>query len=269
VSTVLLKIGSAIITRNNRLNIPWIRKKVKELSDLSKLGYKFILTTSGSVVAGMEIEKITVRPKDTFRIQLLSGKGQIRLSKIYKDSFKRHNIHVAQILLTHHNFATPAEKKNIKEVIYAYLEEGTIPIINTNDIITQEEIMEKSHIKFSDNDELAALVAVNLKIDLLLILTDVEGLYKEDPKTKGQTQLIEKITRYTKNIEMMATKEGSTLGKGGMLSKVRAAHTVNRKGIPAIIAHGRHSLEDILRHKVKFTYFFPSKIISEDTIFLK
>lgn len=249
----LVKIGSALISRNNRVQYRWLRTKVREIAALHRQGHQIALVSSGAVAAGMEIQGVAERPKDTLELQLLSGIGQIKLMKYYKDLFKRFDIHVAQVLLTHHNFANQHEQQTIRRIMEAYLKQGTIPIVNENDMVNKEEV--EAHPVFSDNDILAALVAIRLRAELLVILTDVDGLYQANPKSNSHVSLIEEVARIDRRIEQMAAKESNPLGLGGMASKVRAAKMVAEHGIPTIVANGRYSLPDILAHRVPRTLF--------------
>ena len=250
---ILIKIGTAVITRDQKLNKFWMRQKVKEISGLIHSGKKIIMISSGAVGAGMEIEQITKRPKNILKLQLLSGIGQPRLMRIYELKFKRFDVKTAQILLTHHNFSTKEEVKNIKEVIEGYFKEKILPIVNTNDILTKEELMNGSMIKFSDNDELAALVAKALKMDLMLILTNVNGLYSRYNDKLNESQLIETIEKVSKRTLEQTKKGKSPLGLGGMYSKVKAAKDVAKYKIPTVIANGKYSISDIISNKVKRT----------------
>ncbi len=250
---ILIKIGSAIISNNNKINYTWIEKKVNEIAELIKTDNQFIIISSGAVAAGMEIRDLTIRPKDTLQLQLLSGQGQIKLIKYYKESFKKHNIFIAQLLLTHHNFSTRKEEKTIKTIIDAYIDQSVVPIINENDMINKEEL-EYNKI-FPDNDILAAIVAIKLDIDLVIILSDVDGLYKEDPKKDSSAALLEHVPVITKKVKQSATKETNTLGLGGMFSKVEAAEIITNQGIDTIVANGKYPLADIISGKVKRTIF--------------
>ena len=252
---ILIKIGTSTITSKQKINLELLYKKSKEIAGLKRKGKEIIIITSGAVGAGMEIENLRVRPTNPLKLQLLSGKGQVRLMKLYKDYFKIHNIQVAQVLLTHHNFDSKDEVKNIKDVVRGYLKEGTIPIINTNDVVTKEELAGKSNNYFSDNDELAALVSEALDVDLLLMLTDVDGLCTKDPRKNKRHILIKQVNKINKKIERMAAAEGSMMGLGGMLSKVLAAKRVGKKGIVTIVANGRYRLDDILGGRVNRTVF--------------
>jgi|ETNmetMinimDraft_2_1059921.scaffolds.fasta_scaffold37301_3 glutamate 5-kinase len=250
VKRILIKIGTATVTKNQRLDLEWIREKTGEIA---KLKNEIILITSGAVGAGMEVEGLSKRPTGNLELQLLSGKGQVQLMESYNDSFKRHNVQTAQVLLTHHNFKTKEEVVNIKNVVNAYVKEGTIPIINTNDVVTSEEF-NLGH-GFTDNDELAALVAVALDVDLLLILTDVDGLCTKDPRRNNCYDLVKCVKKVDAKVKAMASKEGSIMGLGGMLSKVEAARKVNAKGIVTVVANGKYKIKDVLSGKVNRTVF--------------
>lgn len=250
---ILIKIGSALISGSGRINYQWLEGKVKEIAGLYKQGYRPIIVSSGAAAAGMEIENLTLRPKEILELQLLAGKGQIRLMKHYKDFFMEHGISIAQVLLTHHNFAEKAEIKTIKMIMNAYLEQGTIPIINENDLVNKEEFEYKR--VFTDNDILAALVATLLKVDLAVILTDVDGLYLGDPKENRDARLIEEVENIDAGIYKMASKATNPLGLGGMSSKVKAAEMITGAGINTIVANGSYGISDILANRVKHTLF--------------
>jgi glutamate 5-kinase len=253
----LIKIGSALISRGNRVQYRWLLGKVREIAGLHRSGHEIALVTSGAVASGMEIEGLDVRPKDTLQLQLLSGMGQIKLMKYYKDYFKRYRINVAQVLLTHHNFSNQNEERTIRSIMEAYLKKRTIPIVNENDMINKEEVQAQP--VFSDNDILAALVAIRLRAELLVILTDVDGLYQANPKHNSHVSLIEEVREIDRRIEQMAARETNPLGLGGMASKVLAAKMVGEHGIETIVANGRYSLPDILQNRVPRTLFRSAK----------
>jgi glutamate 5-kinase len=250
---ICIKIGTALITRGNRLNYRWLKAKVREIACLHKQGNEVVIISSGAVAAGMEIAGLPDRPTETLKLQLMSGMGQIRLMKYYKEYFKPEGIHVAQILLTHHNFASKNEESTIRAIMEAYLQERVIPIVNENDMINKEEVEFKP--VFTDNDILAALVAVRVKADLLMILTDVDGLYQGNPKQDSRVKLVEQVEVIDGRIEEMAAKETNPLGLGGMASKVQAAKMVSPEGIDTIVANGRYPLDDVLAEKVPRTLF--------------
>ena len=252
---IVIKIGTAILTKNGQLDASWIKRKAKEISGLARKGKEIILVSSGAVGAGMIIEGLKKRPNDTLKLQLLSGKGQPVLFKIYCDALGKYGIKTAQILLTHHNFSNKSEEGTVRNIINAYLKEKTIAVINENDMVSKEEFVGNSFKKFTDNDELAALVAENMDADLLLILTDVHGLYSCNPKKDSKARLIREIGRVTGEIERMATKEKCNMSLGGMYSKVHVAKILAAKGITTIVAHGNSKIDKILDGKAKRTVF--------------
>ncbi|MFP4377921.1 MAG: glutamate 5-kinase, partial [Spirochaetales bacterium] len=216
-------------------------------------GHRFAVVSSGAVAAGMELQGIKVRPKEVLELQLLSGIGQVRLMKYYKDLFRERGISVAQILLTHHNFATDRERETITQIASAYIGKGVVPIINENDMVDKEEF--DYHKSFSDNDILAALVGVNLGVDLAILLTDVDGLHVADPKQDEKADLIHTVEQVTPEIEALAGAMGNALGLGGMSSKLAAARRLTEAGVPAIIASGRHPLAEIVAGSSPATRF--------------
>lgn len=250
---ILIKIGSAQISKGSKIHYQWLKSKVREIAELHKKGDEIILVSSGAVAAGMEVENLDTRPGDVLKLQLLSGEGQIRLMKYYKDYFKPYKIIVSQILLTHHSFAIEEEKKSIIQIIDAYLKQKTIPIINENDLVCKEELEYKR--MFTDNDILTAIVGTAVKTDLVIILTDVDGLYKGNPKTNSHAELIEKVNIFNSDIKEMASSETNSMGLGGMLSKVQAAEILTKAGINVLVANGKYKLTDIIQNKVKRTSF--------------
>jgi glutamate 5-kinase len=254
---ICLKIGTALISRGNRLSYRWLRAKVREIASLHREGSEIVIVSSGAVAAGMEISGLESRPTQTLQLQLLSGMGQIRLMKYYRDYFKPEGIRVAQVLLTHHNFASRNEEATIREIMEAYFRERVIPIVNENDMINKEEVEFKP--VFTDNDILAALVAVRVKAELLLILTDVNGLYQGNPKQDSRAKLVEEVELIDRRVEQMAARESNPLGLGGMASKVRAARMTAAEGIDTIVANGRFALQEVLDRKTPLTLFRASK----------
>jgi glutamate 5-kinase len=251
--TILLKIGSALISDGARIRFPWLAQKVWEMAALVEDGHRFVVVSSGAVAAGMETEGITERPTNVLDLQMMSGIGQVRLMKYYQDLFRERGISVAQILLTHHNFATERERETITQIAKSYIEKSVVPVINENDMVDKEEF--DYHKSFSDNDILAALVGVNLHVDRAILLTDVDGLHVADPKRDVDADLIEEVDQVTPEIEALAGDGRSKLGLGGMGSKLAAARTLTEAGIETIIASGRHSLAAIVSGEAPATRF--------------
>ncbi len=252
---ILVKIGSALISEGPRIRFPWLASKVWELAALAAEGHRFIVVSSGAVAAGMEIRGLTDRPTDVVELQMLSGIGQVRLMTYYKDLFREWGIAVAQVLLTHHNFATERERETITQIISQYLERETVPVINENDMVDKAEFDYQR--SFSDNDILAALVGINTGVDRAILLTDVDGLYREDPKHSDGGGLIESVSSVTPDIESMASRSGSGLGLGGMRSKVVAAKMLSEASIHTTIASGFAPLADVMSGEARATRFEP------------
>ena len=258
---MLIKVGSALISRENRIDYEWLAAKVNEIAALYREGVRPIIVSSGAVAAGMEIKSLRKRPGDTVSLQMLSGMGQVRLSRYYKELFKEKYIFTAQILLTHHNFDNESEVETVTEILNKYLDEGVIPIINENDMVNKEEFDSEGN--FTDNDILAAFVASAARVDKALILTNVDGLYAGDPNTgEGgrKPELIRRVDQIDEKILEMASNGKSELGLGGMRSKVLAADMITSRGIDTLVANGNYSIIDILEGRAPCTFFASRKV---------
>ncbi len=250
---ILVKIGSNLIIKENTIDLHWLSRKISEITALHNEGHQIIIVSSGAVAAGMETRGITERPTDPLTLQLLSGQGQVKLIKYYKDLFMEKKIYIAQILLTHHNFRDSKETDTVSQIIDAYLNDGTVPVINENDMVNKEELEYER--LFTDNDILSALVAVHCNVDLMLLLTNVDGLYAENPDNGPEQKIIPVVHEITPEIENMAGTGKSPLGLGGMSSKIKAARMVAEKKIKTIIANGRYPIPDIISGKAPGTHF--------------
>lgn len=250
---ILVKIGSALISKDHTIDLHWLSKKIQEIGTLHEDNHEIIVVSSGAVAAGMETRGLSERPKDPLQLQLLSGQGQVKLIKYFKDLFMERKIYISQILLTHHNFKDNRETETISSIIDAYLKDGVVPIINENDMVNKEELEYKR--LFTDNDILAALVSIHCKADKTILLTDVDGLYQGDPKTEKHMKFISLVLDITPEIEKMAESGKSNLGLGGMASKINAAKMIVEKGSETIIANGNYSIIDILNGDVPRTVF--------------
>jgi glutamate 5-kinase len=250
---ILLKVGSALISKNHRIDRRWLRKKVGEIAALHRHGNEIVIISSGAVAAGMEIQGLVERPKEILELQLLSGEGQIALMRCYRDLFRKNGITVAQVLLTHHNFALGEEQATVRRIMNGYLVRGTIPVVNENDLVNKEELEYKR--MFTDNDILAALVAVGLEVDLAILLTDVDGLFRQDPKRDARAELVEVVKEIDDALLDRASRSTNSLGLGGMYSKVKAAQMMARSEIDVLVANGRYSIDDIIENRVRRTHF--------------
>ncbi|MBL7069093.1 MAG: glutamate 5-kinase [Candidatus Omnitrophica bacterium] len=229
---ILVKVGTSVITsKKSRLDKTKIRKLVGEIAEIIDAGVEVIIVTSGAIGAGIGILKKSARPQSLPELQACAAIGQNQLMKQYEEFFKKRGYITAQILLTQEDLTDRKRYLNAKNTLLTLLEEKAVPVINENDTVSTDEI------KFGDNDRLSSLVASLLKVDLLVMLTDVDGLCQYDQKGKKVkcVNLVEKVTR---DVENFALKQKSKSGIGGMVSKLQAAKIATSSGIPCIIANG-------------------------------
>lgn len=241
---IVIKIGTNLLTeRLCGLRTGFIRKIAKEISALKK-GNQIIIVTSGAIGAGCT-ELGIKKPKKIDVRQALAAVGQSTVMRAYHDAFSKYNIRVAQILLTYENFSDRKRYLSLRKSVNQLLKKGVIPIINENDAISVDEI----GLTFGDNDKLSALVATKLNANLLIMLSDINGLYDKNPKTDRNAKLIKKVGKITKGIEKTACKSGSTFAIGGMITKIKAAKLVMSKGCSMIICNGKK--KNILKKAIK------------------
>ncbi len=230
---VVVKIGSALLTNDGEgLDLPAITAWVDQMAVLRQQGVELILVSSGSVAEGMSRLGLAERPSTLHELQAAAAVGQMGLVQAYESQFVRHGLRAAQILLTHDDLSNRKRYLNARSAVKALLELGVIPIINENDTVVTDEI------KFGDNDTLGALVANLLEADALVILTDQEGLYTADPRSNPDATLIEEAWADDPALAAMAG-DGGRLGRGGMITKVRAAGLAARSGATTLVASGR------------------------------
>ncbi|HUC90696.1 MAG TPA: glutamate 5-kinase [Paenibacillus sp.] len=227
---IVVKIGSSSLTsEEGGLNRDRIGYFAGELSALINQGRKVLLVTSGAVAAGFKRIGYAARPKLLHEKQAAAAVGQALLMQAYQEAFARYGIGVAQILLTRGDFSNRSRIRNAQMTIEELLRQNVLPIVNENDTVVVDEL------KFGDNDTLSALVANLVKARLLLILTDIEGLYTADPRKNPGAVRIERVTQISEDIMAVAGGAGSTVGTGGMRSKIEAARIAMRGGVSAFI----------------------------------
>ena len=250
---ILVKIGSAVLTGNDGLDLKVIDSLVQDMSDLKNRGYAVVLVTSGAIVSGKHRLKIAEKLKSIPEKQAAAAIGQGRLMRVYSKSFEGSGHYVAQILLTLADLTDRQRYLNIRNTLSTLLEWGTIPIINENDTVAVDEI------KFGDNDNLAAMIANIIEADLFINLTSTDGLYDGNPAVNKKAKLIPLVSEFSEEIEAAATGDTSAAGTGGMKSKIQAAKKVTAIGIPCIIASGKKEkvLTDIMAGKEIGTLFLP------------
>ncbi len=252
---VVVKIGTSTLTYNNgKLNLFRIEKLVRELADLANQGKEIILVTSGAVGAGLDRLGSTERPKTIPEKQAVAAIGQGILMHMYEKLFAEYGQIVAQVLLTRENSVKHKLYINSRNTLLTLLKMGVIPVINENDAIAIDEL------KIGDNDTLSATVATIVDADLLIILSDIEGVFTANPQNDPTAQLIEEITDITPEIEELAGGAGSKLGTGGMYTKIQAAKIAVNAGVTMVIASG--ALEGVVRNILsgeKIGTIFPAK----------
>ena len=255
-TTVVVKVGTNTITNSNgTLDKKVMWNLVRQIALIKKKNKKIVLITSGAIGAGMQELKLKKKPQDVVMKQVCAGIGQSILMKNYHDLFRKYKIKIAQILLTYDDFTNKKTYTNFTNSLNKLLDLGVIPIINENDPISIDEI----GASFGDNDNLSALVAKTVKADLLVLLTNVDGLYDKDPKDKSAV-LVREVKKITKDIESMSGA-ASNLGLGGMKTKVLAAKKAINNGTIVVIANGKKDnvITSIIHNRDVGTIFYPKK----------
>ena len=230
---IVVKVGTSTLTHAiGNLNIRRVDKLCRVLSDIKNAGHEVILVSSGAVGMGVGKLSLKERPVDIPSKQAVAAVGQCELMYTYDRAFSEHNHVVAQILLSANDVEDAERRRNFHNTIFRLLELGALPIINENDTVATEELA------IGDNDTLSAIVAVSAGADLLVLLSDIDGLYTADPRTDPSATLLREVDKITPEIIALAGGKGSALGTGGMTTKLKAAQIANQAGIDMIIANG-------------------------------
>ncbi len=231
---IVVKIGSSVLAKDSAgLNDNRIQNIAEQINALRKKGYAFILVSSGAIAAGIKLLKLHARPESLPEIQACAAIGQAEMMKKYDEHFRCYGLKAAQVLLTQDDINNRERYLNARNTLTALLSyDGVIPVINENDTVSTEEI------KFGDNDRLSGLVASLIEADKLIIMSDVDGLYKFDLKDKAKKEVMKKVENITDEIEDLAIEEGSKFGVGGMTTKIQAAKIVTNAGIECVILNG-------------------------------
>lgn len=258
---VVVKVGSSTLTtREGKLSEKGMARLVQQISASVKSGNKIVFVTSGAVAAGIAELGTAGKPKDIVFRQAAAATGQSVLMAKYRRMFREHGLKIAQVLLTAEDLSNRTSYVHIRNVLDMLLNLGVIPIINENDVTCVNELMpvRKGYkTNFSDNDILSVLVASAIEANLVIILTDVEGLYTTEP-SKPEAKFIRKVDNVT--VELKNSLGGKNrIGRGGIKSKIRAAEIATTCGIPVVIANGRREnvIMDIIAEKIVGTYFKP------------
>ncbi|MDA3047641.1 glutamate 5-kinase [Campylobacter sp. JMF_08 NE1] len=233
---IIVKVGTSTLTNSDgSLNETFIKSLVAQICELKAQGYQVVLVSSGAVGAGMGILKIEQKPKELSAKQALAAVGQVALMHLYERLFWAHDEIIAQLLLTRIDFSDRARYLSARNVATALLSQGIIPIINENDPVSGDEL------KIGDNDTMSALVTGLIDADLLVLLSDIDGLYDKNPSTNPDAKLIKIVNFIDENTLKMAGDVGSKFGTGGMATKLSAAKMATKIGANMIIANGKES----------------------------
>ena len=232
---IVVKVGTSTLAHpTGRLNIQRMEKLCKVLSDLKNMGHEIILVSSGAIAMGFGKLNLSERPKDVPTKQASAAVGQCELMYIYDKLFTEYNHTMAQLLITAPDIEEGGvRKQNFHNTLARLLELGALPVINENDTISTEEF------GIGDNDTLSAIVAVTIQADLLILLSDIDGLFDGDPRKNPDAKLIDTVEKIDEHIISLGGGSGSNLGTGGMATKLRAAQMATAAGCEMVIANGQ------------------------------
>ena len=235
---IVVKLGTSTLAHSTgRLNIRRIEELCKVLSDLKNAGHQIILVSSGAIGMGIGKLSLSKRPDDIPTKQAAASVGQCELMYTYDKIFTEYNHTVAQILITSPDIEDPKRKQNFHNTLERLLELGALPIINENDTVSTDEI------EIGDNDTLSAIVTANINADLLILLSDIDGLYDKDPHEFNDAKLINEVEEITEDILKLGGGKGSSLGTGGMATKLKAAMIATEAGCEMVIANDANPLK--------------------------
>lgn len=237
---IVVKIGSNTLAKEDgTINFEFMSNFAKQCASLMKTGKQIVIVSSGAQVAGTSTLDRWARKKDIHYRQALAAVGQVELMDKWRCAFSEYQTHVAQLLLTKEDFDNPQCTLNMRNTLFTLVDEGVVPVINENDSVTFDEIR-----SIGDNDNLSALTAILWSADLLILFSDIDGVFTENPKENKDAKLIEVV----ENIEQLKSEikigEANSFGTGGMTTKLEAAEKVTQYGLPMILANG--SIENIL-----------------------
>ncbi len=258
-NTVVVKVGTSTLTHpSGRLNIRGIEALVKVLADLKNAGKQLVVVSSGAIGVGVGILNLPEKPTDMPTKQACAAIGQCELMYLYDKLFGEYHHKVAQVLLTRDTVEDPVRKQHVQNTFARLLSLGVIPIVNENDTVAVEEI------EFGDNDTLGAIVATLVDAELLIMMSDIDGLYDKNPREYDDAALIQTVTAITPEIRALAGGEGSSLGTGGMVTKLNAAEIAFANGFSMVLTNGQHpaNLYKLLDGDKVGTYF--GKITAEE-----
>lgn len=251
---IVAKIGSNTLANSDgTINKKFLEDFIRQVHLLMEMHKRVIVVSSGAIMAGVSTIKKWKRMKDIHHKQALAAIGQVTLMESYREAMHPYNTHVAQILLTADDFKDDTRTLNIRNTLFTLLDDGVLPIVNENDTISVEEI------KLGDNDNLAALTAILWDADLLILFSDIDGIYNKNPREDEDAVFIEEVTDIPNIRTAIQIGQTSSFGTGGIATKIQAAEKVNAYGIPMLLANGKkpNIIGDLLEGKAKATLFIP------------
>lgn len=232
--TVVVKVGSSTVTgADGRVDRGYLASLADQVRALTEDDYSVVVVTSGAIAAGFETLHFAERPTDMPTLQATAAVGQVLLVDAYREIFGERGMTIGQVLITRHEVGHRQQYVHACETLERLLELGVVPIVNENDTTAVEEI------RFGDNDYLAALIGMMVHADLVVLLTDIEGLYSSDPRTDADARLLERVEAVTEEHLASACGPGSGVGSGGMTTKLEAARALMKAGIPMVVCDGR------------------------------
>lgn len=238
---IVVKVGTSTLTHESgKLDLRNMERLVRTLSDLHNMGHDIILVTSGAIAVGTARMGLSERPRELRMKQAAAAVGQCRMMHIYDKLFSEYNQSMAQILLTGDDVDSPDRAAHLRGTFSALLEMGVLPVVNENDSVSSAEIETGHHKVFGDNDTLSAIVASLCQADLLVLLSDIDGLYDADPHANPDAKLLHRVEALTPEILEMAGGAGTWRGTGGMATKLSAAQVAMDAGCTMVITNGAH-----------------------------
>lgn len=230
---IVIKIGSNTLAKaDGTQNVEFMASFAQECAELIKQGKQIVLVSSGAQVAGVSTTKEWARKKDVHYRQALCSIGQVELMHQWRKAFQKEGLHIGQLLLTKDDFENEHRSLNIRNTLFTLVDEGVVPIINENDSVSYDEI------KIGDNDNLSALTAILWSADLLILFSDIDGVYSDNPKTNKDAKLIEAVNSIADLRKNIKIGETNAFGTGGIETKLQAAEKVTNYGIEMILANG-------------------------------
>lgn len=249
---IVIKIGSNTLAKNDgTINVDFMETFASECAALISRGKQVIVVSSGAQVAGLSTISGWAHKGDIHYRQALCAIGQVELMDKWRESFGKHNLHAAQLLLTKEDFMDSHRTLNIRNTLFTLVDEGVVPVINENDSVATDEFC------IGDNDNLSALTAVLWSADLLILFSDIDGIYTDNPKTNENAVLVETVENINELKNQITINGKSSFGTGGISTKIEAAKKTTASGIPLILANGKKekALEKLCSGELKATVF--------------